>query len=84
MNSGADHGIFRLSNDFCPYFTTPFSFPPLPEDEMRRAGFQQEERELFQEAWEAMLWQDLFRVEYVTIRDAVEQALATLFSAAVY
>ena len=45
--------------------------------EMRRAGFQQEEKELFQEAWEAMLWQELFRVEYVTIRDAVEHTLAT-------
>ena len=54
------------------------------QDEMRRASFPQEEKELFQEAWEAMLWQDLFRVEYVTIRDAVEQALATLFSVAVY
>lgn len=50
------------------------------QDEMRRAGFQQEERELFQEAWEAMLWQELFRVEYVTIRDRVECTLATLFS----
>src|SRR5205085_614319 len=30
MNRGGDHGIFRLSNDFCPYFTTPFPFPPLP------------------------------------------------------
>jgi len=48
--------------------------------EMRRAGFQQEEKELFQEVWEAMLWQELFRVEYVTIRDAVEHALATLCS----
>ncbi len=54
------------------------------QDAMRRAGFQQEEKEIFQEAWEAMLWQELFRVEYVTIRDAVEQALATLFSVAVY
>jgi hypothetical protein len=34
---------------------------------MRRAGFQQEEKELFQEAWEAMLWQELLRVEYVTL-----------------
>ena len=49
-------------------------------DEMRRAGFQQEEKELFQEAWEAMLWQELFRAEYVTIRDKVEHALAVLFS----
>jgi len=48
--------------------------------EMRRAGFQQEEKELFQEAWEAMLWQELFHIEYVTIRDTVEHALATLFS----
>ena len=48
--------------------------------EMRRAGFQQEEKELFQEAWEAMLWQELFHVEYVTIRDTVEHALATLCS----
>jgi len=47
---------------------------------MRRAGFQQEEKELFQEAWEAMLWQNLFHIEYVTIRDAVEHALATLCS----
>ena len=30
MNSGGDHKIFRLSSDFCPYFTTPFPFPPLP------------------------------------------------------
>jgi hypothetical protein len=54
------------------------------QDEMRRAGFPQEEKELFQEAWEAMLWQELFKDEYVTIRDAVEQALAMLFSEAVY
>jgi len=54
------------------------------QEEMRRAGFQQEEKELFQEAWEAMLWQELFRVEYVTIRDTVESALATLFSMGVY
>jgi len=50
------------------------------QDEMRRAGFRQEEKELFQEAWEAMLWQELFRVEYVTIRDTVEHALATQLS----
>jgi hypothetical protein len=31
--------------------------------EMRRAGFGDEEKELFQEAWEAMLWHELFRVE---------------------
>jgi hypothetical protein len=31
MNSGDDHGIFCLSNDFCPYFTTTFPFPPLPK-----------------------------------------------------
>jgi len=54
------------------------------QDEMRRAGFPQEEKEFFQEAWEAMLWQELFRVEYVTIRDTVERAMATLFSAGVY
>ncbi len=54
------------------------------QEEMRRAGFQQEEKELFQEAWEAMLWQDLFRVEYVTIRDTVERAIETLFSVGVY
>jgi hypothetical protein len=36
------------------------------QEEMRRAGFLPEEKELFQEAWEAMLWQELFRVEYVT------------------
>ena len=54
------------------------------QEEMRRAGFPQEERELFQEAWEAMLWQELFRVEYVTIRDTIEHALATLFSVGVY
>ncbi len=54
------------------------------QDEMRRAGFPQEEKERFQEAWEAMLWQELFRVEYVTIRDTVERALATLFSVDVY
>ncbi len=54
------------------------------QDEMRRAGFQQEEKELFQEAWEAMLWQDLFRVEYVTIRDTIETAMATLFSGVMY
>ncbi len=34
MNSDGDHGIFRLSNDFCPYFTIPFPFPPLPLDLM--------------------------------------------------
>jgi hypothetical protein len=54
------------------------------QDEMRRAGFPQEEKELFQEAWEAMLWQELFRVEYVTIRDTIEHAIATLFSVDVY
>ncbi len=53
------------------------------QEEMRRAGFQQEEKELFQEAWEAMLWQELFRIEYVTIRDTVEHTLATLFSVSV-
>ena len=46
---------------------------------MRRAGFPPEEKEFFQEAWEALLWQELFRVEYVTIRDTVEHAMATLF-----
>jgi hypothetical protein len=54
------------------------------QEEMRRAGFLPEEKELFQEAWEAMLWQELFRVEYVTIRDTVEHAMATLFSVGVY
>ena len=54
------------------------------QDEMRRAGFQQEEKELFQEAWEAMLWQELFRVEYVTIRDTAQRAIATRFSGGVY
>lgn len=52
--------------------------------EMRRAGFREEEKELFQEAWEAMLWHELFRVEYVTIRDTVERAMAALFSVGVY
>ncbi len=47
------------------------------QDAMRRAGFPQEEKELFQEAWEAMLWQELFRAEYVTIRDTIERAMAT-------
>ena len=54
------------------------------QEEMRRAGFLPEEKELFQEAWEAMLWQDLFRVEYVTIRDTIECAIATLSSGGVY
>ncbi len=54
------------------------------QDEMRRADFPQEEKELFQEAWEAMLWHELFRVEYVTIRDTVQRAIATLFSGDVY
>ena len=54
------------------------------QDEMRRAGFSQEEKELFQEAWEAMLWHELFRVEYVTIRDAVERAIVILFSVGGY
>src|SRR5436305_9080750 len=54
------------------------------QDEMRRAGFPQEEKELFQEAWEAMLWQELCRVEYVTIRDTIERAMATLCSGGVY
>jgi len=54
------------------------------QDEMRRAGFPQEEKELFQEAWEAMLWHELFRVEYVTLRDTIESAIATLFSLGVY
>ena len=52
--------------------------------EMRRAGFGDEEKELFQEAWEAMLWYELFRVEYVTIRDTVEHAIATLSSVVEY
>ena len=52
--------------------------------EMRRAGFGDEEKELFQEAWEAMLWYELFRVEYVTIRDTVELAIATLSSEVEY
>jgi hypothetical protein len=56
----------------------------LYQEEMRRAGFLPEEKELFQEAWEAMLWQELFRVEYVTIRDSVEHALVTLCSVGVY
>ena len=51
---------------------------------MKVAGFGDEEKELFQEAWEAMLWQELFRVEYVTIRDTIERAMATLFSVGVY
>ncbi len=54
------------------------------QEEMRRAGFLPEEKELFQEAWEAMLWQELFRVEYVTIRDTIERAIVTLFSGGVY
>ncbi len=54
------------------------------QDAMRRAGFPQEEKELFQEAWEAMLWQELFRVEYVTIRDTIQRAMATLFSGVGY
>jgi hypothetical protein len=54
------------------------------QDAMRRAGFPPEEKELFQEAWEAMLWQELFRVEYVTIRDTIENTMATLFSRGVY
>jgi len=53
------------------------------QEEMRRAGFLPEEKELFQEAWEAMLWHELFRVEYVTIRDIVERAMAPLFSVGV-
>jgi hypothetical protein len=35
MNRGGDHGIFRLSNDFCSYFTTPFPSPPLPTSLLR-------------------------------------------------
>jgi hypothetical protein len=54
------------------------------QDAMRRAGFLPEEKELFQEAWEAMLWRELFRVEYVTIRDTVEHTMATPFSVGVY
>jgi hypothetical protein len=54
------------------------------QDAMRRAGFPQEEKELFQEAWEAMLWQELFRIEYVTIRDTIERAMATQSSGGVY
>jgi hypothetical protein len=54
------------------------------QEEMRRAGFLSEEKELFQEAWEAMLWHELFRVEYVTIRDTVECAIATLGSVGGY
>src|SRR5512133_2354193 len=38
MNSGDDHGIFCLSNDFCPYFTTTFPFPPLPCSVSAHAG----------------------------------------------
>jgi len=30
MNGCGDHGLFRLSNYFCLYFTTPFPSPPLP------------------------------------------------------
>ena len=30
MNGCGDHGLFRLSNSFCLYFTTPFPSPPLP------------------------------------------------------
>jgi hypothetical protein len=54
------------------------------QEEMRRAGFLPEEKELFQEAWEAMLWQELFRVEYVTIRDTIENAMPTLSCGGVY
>src|SRR5713226_5284196 len=36
------------------------------QGEMRRAGFREEEKEIFREAWEAMLWHELFRVESVT------------------
>ena len=54
------------------------------QEEMRRAGFLPEEKEMFQEAWEAMLWHELFRGEYVTIRDTVEHAIATLFSVGMY
>jgi hypothetical protein len=54
------------------------------QEEMRRAGFPPEEKELFQEAWEAMLWYELFRVEYVTIRDTVERAIPTLRSVGGY
>ena len=53
------------------------------QEEMRRAGFGDEEKELFQEAWEAMLWQELFQAEYVTIRDTIQRAMATLFSVGV-
>lgn len=31
MNGCGDHGLFRLSNYFCLYFTTPFPSPPLPK-----------------------------------------------------
>ncbi len=54
------------------------------QDAMRRAGFPPEEKEMFQEAWEAMLWQELFRVKYVTIRDTIEYAMATLCSGGGY
>jgi len=54
------------------------------QNELRRAGFPPDEKGLFQEAWEAMLWQELFRVEYVTIRDSFETAMATLCSGVMY
>src|SRR5689334_13961108 len=44
LNRASDHRILRLSNDFCPYFTTPFSCPPLPERE--RLAEQQRKRKI--------------------------------------
>ena len=43
---------------------------------MRLSGrYSEEEVQAFQDAWEAMLWDEVYRIEYVTIRDEVEQAI---------
>jgi hypothetical protein len=39
MDRGGNHELFRLSNDFGLYFTTPFPFPPLPIAEYRQGTF---------------------------------------------
>ena len=56
----------------------------IPCRNLRTGRVLPDEKELFQEAWEAMLWYELFRVEYVTIRDTIESAIVTLSSVGVY
>ncbi len=63
MNSGGDHGIFCLSNDCCPYFTTPFPSTPLPALYAGQASIQT-----------SMIYIHLSGVE---LTEAVSKSLAT-------